>query len=40
MADKRINCPNCFALVEPKEEHLAAGSMLICPECFKLIGKA
>lgn len=40
MDDKRVNCPGCHALVEPKEEDMPAGTMLVCPECFKLIGRA
>lgn len=33
-------CPHCGSLVEPKESETAAGALLICPECYKLIGRA
>lgn len=40
MADNRVTCPHCGALVEPKESDTPAGMLLICPECYKLIRRA
>ncbi len=37
-SSKKVNCPRCGALVEPKESDTPAGTLLICPECTGLIG--
>lgn len=36
---EKTNCPHCGAYVEPNESDTQAGTLLICPECYKLIGR-
>jgi len=38
MDENKQNCPHCGKLIEPIESETAAGTMLLCPECYKLIG--
>ncbi|MBS3069271.1 hypothetical protein J4441_02815 [Candidatus Micrarchaeota archaeon] len=39
MDEEKTNCPHCGKLIEPMESETAAGTLLLCPECYKLIGR-
>ena len=39
VSDPRVSCPHCGQWVEPKESDTPAGTLLICPECYKLISR-
>jgi len=39
MTDSRVTCPHCGQLVTPNESDTEAGTLLVCPQCYKLIGR-
>ena len=39
IARNKQSCPHCGQFVLPKESDTPAGMMLICPECYKLMGR-
>ncbi len=39
IARNKQSCPHCGHFVEPIESDTPAGMMLICPECYKLMGR-
>ncbi len=39
IARNKQTCPHCGRFVVPQVSDMPAGIMLICPECYKLIGR-
>ncbi|VVB65384.1 Uncharacterised protein [Candidatus Gugararchaeum adminiculabundum] len=37
--EAKYNCPHCGELMAPLKRDTQAGTLLICPECMKLVGR-